>query len=520
MMRSFYSTFLTILSIILFLSCGTEPTPIYNLTTSVEGEGIILPSGGEYEEGEKVTLTANPTEHWVLDSWSGDGSGSSTTLTITMDSDKNVVGNFQRRDYPLTITIDGEGTVEEQIISSPKTTDYPYETVVELTPNPSTGWKFVEWGGDIFSSDEVVTVKVDGEVNITVTFERIDYPLTIIIEGEGTVEQEVVQSKTTDYPYETGVQLSSKPDDGWVFYEWSGDLDGNDNPQTIGIDEGKEVTSVFKSIDELLTIEIIGEGTVDIQQETFENDPSRRTVKLTPNPSNGWNFVEWSGDISSTEEVIEITIDGVISLTATFEEAWSRDTETEIVEVISPTGRIWMDRNLGASRAATSFNDSEAYGDLFQWGREADDHQKRNSSITSTRSNSDQPGHGLFIRTNTTPPLDWRSPRNDNLWQGLNGINNPCPKGFRLPTEAEWNDERNSWSSENRDGAFFSPLKLPAAGYRLFNFGPLRFVGDTGYYWSDTVDDSNAQALQFRSFFAEMFTRYRAYGFSVRCIKE
>ena len=37
--------------------------------------------------------------------------------------------------------------------------------------------------------------------------------------------------------------------------------------------------------------------------------------------------------------------------------------------VISANSKCWLDRNLGASRAAQSFNDSQAYGDLFQWGR-------------------------------------------------------------------------------------------------------------------------------------------------------
>lgn len=105
--------------------------------------------------------------------------------------------------------------------------------------------------------------------------------------------------------------------------------------------------------------------------------------------------------------------------------------------------------------------DELAYGDLYQWGRAADGHQKRNSPTTSTLSSSDQPGHGSFILA--PPPLDWRSPQNDNLWQGVNGVNNPWPVGYRLPTEAEWEAEEQTWSSSDAAGAFASPLKLPVA---------------------------------------------------------
>ena len=195
------------------------------------------------------------------------------------------------------------------------------------------------------------------------------------------------------------------------------------------------------------------------------------------------------------------------------------DTDTEVVEVTSATGRIWMDRNLGASRAARSSTDSEAYGDLYQWGRLVDGHQRRNSSTISTLSDSDQPGHGSFIQA-INSPYDWRSPQHDNLWQRVNGINNPCPVGYRLPTEAEWTAEIKSWSSNNSAGAFASPLKLPLAGFRSLSDGSFIYAGSYGNYWSNSVLGSFAQRLGFSSSSADMSSGNRAYGRSVRCIKD
>ena len=56
-----------------------------------------------------------------------------------------------------------------------------------------------------------------------------------------------------------------------------------------------------------------------------------------------------------------------------------------------------MDRNLGATQAATSSTDVDAYGDLYQWGRFSDGHQCRTSNTTATLSSVDQPAHGDFI---------------------------------------------------------------------------------------------------------------------------
>jgi hypothetical protein len=181
-------------------------------------------------------------------------------------------------------------------------------------------------------------------------------------------------------------------------------------------------------------------------------------------------------------------------------------------------GRCWLDRNLGASQVATSSTHSVAYGDLFQWGRIADGHQIRTSGTTSILSNMDNPGHGNFI-VNTSGSLDWRSPQNNELWQGEFGINNPCPSGFRLPTENELNSERLSWILNNSGGAFNSPLKLTRAGLRNNN-GSLNGVGTSGGYCGTTNDGQNARYLNFSNSNALISSSNRATGLSIRCIRD
>ena len=187
-----------------------------------------------------------------------------------------------------------------------------------------------------------------------------------------------------------------------------------------------------------------------------------------------------------------------------------------IPTVISSTGKSWMDRNLGASQVATNSTDVYSYGDLYQWGRGSDGHQYRTSATTFTLSSSNQPGHGDFILNSS----DWRSPENTNLWQGVNGVNNPCPSLYRLPTETELDAERASWISQDAAGAFASPLKLPMAGYRDLGDGSLTSVGSYGSYWSSTFSGTDSRSFDFTSFTAIWYTSNRAYGLSVRCLKD
>ncbi len=192
---------------------------------------------------------------------------------------------------------------------------------------------------------------------------------------------------------------------------------------------------------------------------------------------------------------------------------------TLVIDVTNPTtGKTWMDRNLGASQVATSSTDAAAYGDLYQWGRGSDGHQCRNSATTTVLSTTDQPGNGNFIASGAS--FDWRNPNNPNLWQGVNGINNPCPSGYRLPTVTELEAELTSWSSNDPAGAFASPLKLPLAGARERTVGALGSVGTTGIYWSGSDGGGfRSSALNIRTGDTMMNNNARINGYSVRCLK-
>ena len=187
--------------------------------------------------------------------------------------------------------------------------------------------------------------------------------------------------------------------------------------------------------------------------------------------------------------------------------------------VFNPTtGKIWMDRNLGATQVATSSTDAAAYGDLYQWGRGADGHQIRTplSATTTGQTSFSSPGPNFFKGSS-----NWYTGTDpDNLWQGVSGVNNPCPTGYRIPTEAEWVAEHTSWTSQDQYGAFASPLKLPLAGYRYYSDGSLYGDGTSGRYWSSTVSSTGARYLYFNSSNALLNAFSRANGLSVRCLKD
>jgi hypothetical protein len=171
------SVFTVLLALVTIFSCEVEePIPTYTLTTSVtpsEGGKIsVSPQEPNYLEGSQVTLTPEPNENWVFKQWEGDASGSTTPLQLTMTANKNVVGVFVKRDYPLTIKIEGEGTVEEKIIPNPSGREYPHGTTVELTPKPKDGWEFESWSGDLTGNESPKRITVDNQKNVTAKFKE------------------------------------------------------------------------------------------------------------------------------------------------------------------------------------------------------------------------------------------------------------------------------------------------------------------------------------------------------------
>ena len=153
--------------------------------------------------------------------------------------------------------------------------------------------------------------------------------------------------------------------------------------------------------------------------------------------------------------------------------------------VVSPhTGKTWLDRNIGASQTCTSMTDTNCYGDYFQWGREADGHEKNTSTTTSIKETVITGTSASFYTTGTSYD-DWTSADSELTqraanWAATDG-SSVCPTGYRVPTEAEIEAETSDLTGtdavSNTTDLFSSFLSLPAAGYRFRSNG---LVGGDG----------------------------------------
>jgi hypothetical protein len=203
------------------------------------------------------------------------------------------------------------------------------------------------------------------------------------------------------------------------------------------------------------------------------------------------------------------------------------------------TSKYWLDRHLGATQVATSSADTASYGDSYQWGRPTDGHEKHSDSTPadaelSFNGNSTTldafiaPSIDMFI-TSSANPYDWVASGVDSsgalrsaFLAKTDGMG-VCPIGFRAPTETELNADTiyaTTTDVTNSATAFSSFLKLPVAGLRTRGGGTLANVGSSGSVWSSTASGDNARRVAFGGSTAGPTSTERAYGFSVRCLRD
>jgi uncharacterized repeat protein (TIGR02543 family) len=156
---------------------GPASVETYTLTTAVDplGAGLVSPSGGQYESGVQVMITASPADGYTFDYWSGGASGSSPTINITMDHDYSIKANFEVvsvEHHNLTISSTEGGSVVDPGEAGPYT--YDEGEVVDLVAQAEQGYQFVSWSGDVDTvadvNDATTTITMNGDYAITAEF--------------------------------------------------------------------------------------------------------------------------------------------------------------------------------------------------------------------------------------------------------------------------------------------------------------------------------------------------------------
>ena len=178
----------TLLAVLALASCSKEeevvtpPAPNkYTLTVTADTGGAVSSPGGTYNEGSKITITATPDGMYLFKEWSDGSTQNPREITIT--SNLTLKASFIKKTYLLAVTVEGEGTVQEEVIIQGSTSETTYNagTTVRLTATPNEGWVFAGWSGDVESEENPIELEIKEGINLTALFiSKVILPLVFI----------------------------------------------------------------------------------------------------------------------------------------------------------------------------------------------------------------------------------------------------------------------------------------------------------------------------------------------------
>ncbi|MGI8315805.1 InlB B-repeat-containing protein [Halobacillus mangrovi] len=314
--------------------------------TGVKGHGSVsvYPNQESFPVGEEISLKAVPSAGWKFAGWAGDLTTSSDEVNLTVEKNMDVTAVFERATHDLQLSVSGEG----KIIKDKQGSTFNHSEEVSLKAQAADGWRFEGWEGSATGSSATVNVQMDKDKSVKAIFTKVEeepepepeeedttnedngdeeepapepavYQLNTGVSGEGSIQKDQTGS---EFKEGSNVQLTAKPQEGWVFKGWSGDISGSSATVTVTMDQDKTIQANFEKKPEpepetySLSTGVIGEGTVNTSSTSAQEG---ETITVEAVPSNGWQFVKWQGDTSGTNSVTKVTMDQNKEVTAVFE---------------------------------------------------------------------------------------------------------------------------------------------------------------------------------------------------------
>ncbi len=272
-------------------------------------------------------------------------------------------GNYEIHTEPVEWTLSVSTVGSGSVTKDPNQPTYINGTSVSLTANPGVGWDFDHWELDISGSSNPYNLLMDDDKSVRAVFVQdlwkdlyasaVSGPASCT-EGDSISISRTYQNQGTDASgtFRYGLYLSTDnsitTDDTLLYsYQHPGLAAGASSTLSIGVSLPWGTTGTFYYgllVDDLYQVVETNEGNNDIASAatvtisatqftlgtsvvgsgTVTKNPNQATygrgdsVTLTANPSFGWEFDQWGGDLVSFANPDSITMDSNKAVIAYF----------------------------------------------------------------------------------------------------------------------------------------------------------------------------------------------------------
>jgi len=322
------------------------------LTVGSDGNGLASGSG-TYDWGSVVSITATPDVHYHFVHWTADASVpvanvNSSSTSVTIHGDGMVTAQFAIDQQTLTVSSGGNG-------SASGSGTYNWGSTVPVTATANIHYHFAGWTGTAVAAGKVAdpasastTITADADYTLQANFVIDRHILTISSTAGGSVTNPGEGTFACDHG--ATVPITAIAESGFHFTHWSGSavdagkVANPNSPHTsVTVDGDSSLIANFGSRQFTLTISCPDGGSVDVVAFSNGSDFScsgegswlfdeGTEVTITAIPEPCRRFVQWSGNVSSSDSTLTVVMTGDYDLQAVF------DYQQQVLTISSSNG--------------------------------------------------------------------------------------------------------------------------------------------------------------------------------------
>jgi len=337
----------------------------YTITSSVSGGNGKVSVVKMANEGDTVAVECTPNTGYAVDKIFVNNVAITGTSFIMSAQDTTVVVSFKLAVYKISINKPAGGTATLSQATA------NYGELITVTATPSTGYRLKS----ITVNDRVIEVESfsmpDKDAKVVVTFEKIDYEISLNQPAGGTVSVDKNPANYGDM-----ITVTANPSEGYKLDTIK--VNGKalaSGVYTFKMSTSASVEATFKKIQHTITVKCSSGGTAYADPKTAGMDD---TVSIICNPSKGYELASITVD-GQTKEKSFLMPNKNITVNVSFKKIDYKITlascvngEAEVPEIAHVNDKITVDvhANPGYEFDFIKVNEKTYYSTQFTMGAE------------------------------------------------------------------------------------------------------------------------------------------------------
>ncbi|MFR6435087.1 InlB B-repeat-containing protein [Porphyromonas sp.] len=292
----------------------------FAVSLTKEGEGTISATGASslnaVAYGTELTINATPAMGYELTALTANGTDILATKKIVVEGNLTVKATFAKKNFAVSLTKEGEGTITATGASNLNAVAYGTELTINATP--AEGYELVSItadGTDITASRKVV---VTGNLTVKATFAKKSFAVSLTKEGEGTISA-TGASDLNSVAYGTELTIVATPAEGYELTALT--ANGTDILATkkIVVEGNLTVKATFTKKSFAVSLTKEGEGTISATGASDLNSVAYGTeLTIVATPAEGYELTALTANGTDILATKKIVVEGNLTVKATF----------------------------------------------------------------------------------------------------------------------------------------------------------------------------------------------------------